>query len=63
MSIAPYPITTAATESERLDFWADAAARLDWADPWHTVHSATPVDPLAVLTTEVGYAGSGWKSS
>ncbi|MGP5318880.1 acetate--CoA ligase [Arthrobacter rhombi] len=45
MSIAPYPGPATTTESERLNFWADAAARLDWADPWHTVHSATPVDP------------------
>lgn len=47
MSIAARPETVLSTEVERLDFWAAAAARLDWAQPWHTIHSCTPVDPQA----------------
>ncbi|GAA4366448.1 acetate--CoA ligase [Paeniglutamicibacter cryotolerans] len=33
-----------ASEAERLAFWDAAAGRLDWAEPWHTTHSSTPVD-------------------
>src|SRR6185312_8057981 len=41
------PDAVFATESDRLDFWASAAARLEWADPWHTIHSSTGVDATA----------------
>lgn len=34
-------------EENRLDFWAAAADRLEWAEPWHTVHDSTPADPTA----------------
>ncbi|MGG7443388.1 acetate--CoA ligase [Zafaria sp. J156] len=32
------------TEAQRLAFWEQAAHRLEWAEPWHTVHSSTGTD-------------------
>ena len=29
-------------------FWAEAAARLDWAEPWHTISAWTPPDGEAI---------------
>ncbi len=37
--------TAEMTEQDRLAFWATAAERLEWAESWHTVHSATPANP------------------
>lgn len=31
-------------EQDRLNFWADAAHRLDWEHPWHTIHSSQQPD-------------------
>ncbi|AJT42107.1 acetate--CoA ligase [Psychromicrobium lacuslunae] len=33
-----------ASSLEHLEFWQRAARRLDWATPWHTVHSWQPAD-------------------
>ncbi|MHA7177424.1 acetate--CoA ligase [Arthrobacter sp. Sr24] len=33
------PSTRTAEESSRVNFWAEQAKRLDWAEPWHTDHS------------------------
>ncbi|AWB87443.1 acetate--CoA ligase [Mycetocola zhujimingii] len=30
-------------DADPVAFWAEAAARLDWAEPWHTTHSWEPV--------------------
>ncbi|GAA1355816.1 acetate--CoA ligase [Arthrobacter rhombi] len=53
------PDTGFASEAERLDFWAAAAARLQWAEPWHTIHSATPVDPQARRGPELRWFEGG----
>ncbi|MFC8304298.1 acetate--CoA ligase [Specibacter sp. NPDC057265] len=36
-----------ASEQQRLEFWAAAAARLEWSQPWHTIHSATAANTAA----------------
>ncbi|HEV7848209.1 MAG TPA: acetate--CoA ligase [Mycetocola sp.] len=33
----------ARADADPVGFWADAARRLDWAEPWHTTHSWEPV--------------------
>ncbi|MET0886029.1 MAG: acetate--CoA ligase [Mycetocola sp.] len=33
----------AKADADPIAFWTDAAARLDWAEPWHTTHSWQPV--------------------
>lgn len=47
MGCSQMVMTTETTEAHRLDFWTTTANRLDWAEPWHTVHTSTPVDPAA----------------
>lgn len=32
----------AADDAARVDFWAQQALRLDWAEPWHTTHTFEP---------------------
>ncbi|MDN6201522.1 MAG: acetate--CoA ligase [Micrococcaceae bacterium] len=46
-------------EAARLDFWAEAAARLDWTEPWHTIHSTTAVDPVARRGPELRWFEGG----
>ncbi|WP_225754033.1 acetate--CoA ligase [Actinotalea sp. Marseille-Q4924] len=36
---------TAAAERDHVAFWADAARRLDWAEPWDTAHTWSPAVP------------------
>ncbi|MHA7240948.1 acetate--CoA ligase [Arthrobacter sp. TMS1-12-1] len=40
-------------ESERLAFWAEQAARLEWVTPWHTVHSFEKATPQADGTLSI----------
>ncbi|EMY34871.1 acetate--CoA ligase, partial [Arthrobacter crystallopoietes BAB-32] len=47
------------TEEERIAFWEDAARRLEWAEPWHTAHSATPVDVEARRGPELRWFDGG----
>ncbi|GER23383.1 acetyl-coenzyme A synthetase [Zafaria cholistanensis] len=47
------------TEAERIAFWEDAARRLEWAEPWHTAHSSTPVDPAARRGPEIRWFDGG----
>ncbi|GLB68037.1 acetyl-coenzyme A synthetase [Arthrobacter mangrovi] len=47
------------TEDERIAFWEDAARRLEWAEPWHTAHSATPVDVEARRGPELRWFDGG----
>ena len=39
-SADPGPDT--ASHGARVQFWADQALRLDWAEPWHTTHTFEP---------------------
>ncbi|MDD0858162.1 acetyl-coenzyme A synthetase N-terminal domain-containing protein [Arthrobacter alpinus] len=42
-SIAPTARTVRSEEdAARVNFWAEQAQRLDWAQPWHTDHSFEP---------------------
>ena len=42
-SFAPTTATTrTAEDAARVNFWAEQAKRLDWAEPWHTDHSFEP---------------------
>ena len=47
------------TEAERLAFWDEAAARLDWSTPWHTTHSSTPSNPVARRGPELRWFEGG----
>ncbi|MET1035343.1 MAG: acetate--CoA ligase [Arthrobacter sp.] len=47
------------TEEERLAFWEAAARRLEWARPWHTVHSSTAVDPARRRGPELRWFDGG----
>ena len=46
-------------EAARLDFWAEAAARLDWTEPWHTIQRITAVDPVARRGPELRWFEGG----
>lgn len=42
-SFAPTTVTSrTAEDAARVNFWAEQANRLDWAEPWHTDHSFEP---------------------
>ncbi|GAA3669047.1 acetate--CoA ligase [Arthrobacter ginkgonis] len=47
------------TEAERIAFWEDAARRLEWAEPWHTAHTSTAVDPAARRGPEIRWFDGG----
>ena len=47
------------TEAERIAFWEDAARRLEWAEPWHTAHTFTAVDPAARRGPEIRWFDGG----
>jgi acetyl-CoA synthetase len=47
------------SEAERLAFWEVAAGRLEWAAPWHTTHSSTPVDVAARRGPELRWFDGG----
>ncbi|GAA3287660.1 acetate--CoA ligase [Nesterenkonia halobia] len=47
------------TEDERLEFWATAAALLDWQTPWETTHSWTPPDPQAQRGPDIRWYSGG----
>ena len=36
--LAPTPNPARISDEARVDFWAEQASRLDWAQPWHTTH-------------------------
>ncbi|TJY69488.1 acetate--CoA ligase [Arthrobacter sp. CAU 1506] len=62
--VAPYRDQVTAwpepqTEAERIAFWERAASRLQWAEPWHTAHSATPVDTEARRGPELRWFDGG----
>ncbi|WP_290499945.1 AMP-binding protein [Kocuria sp. UBA5001] len=35
---APTPNPALISDEARIEFWAEQAGRLDWAEPWHTTH-------------------------
>jgi acetyl-CoA synthetase len=58
-AVEPAATVPLATETERLGFWAGAASRLAWSEPWHTVHSSTGVDAEARRGPELRWFEGG----
>ena len=50
---------TIQNETDRLAFWEEAASRLEWTEPWHTTHSATPADTAARRGPELRWFDGG----